>query len=149
MHRPLNPLDHPICLSAPKRLSAASAWNEHVPFAMLLVDLVRPRVLVELGAHSGVSYCAFCQAAAELRLDTQCHAIDTWKGDEQTGLYGPDVLNELRADGINVQEMENVVFAGGEAAVARINVEGALSDDVLAAIKGHEQVLDVQVVALT
>lgn len=59
------------------------------------------------------------------------------------------VLDAIGGAGSNVQEMENVVFAGGEAAVARINVEGALSDDVLAAIKGHEQVLDVQVVALT
>jgi glycosyltransferase involved in cell wall biosynthesis len=97
MYQLLNPLDHPLCLSTPRRLLASSAWLEHVPFAMFIVDLVRPRVLVELGAHSGVSYCAFCQAVSELKLDTRCHAVDTWTGDVHAGRYGPEVLADLRA----------------------------------------------------
>jgi O-antigen biosynthesis protein len=90
-----NPLRHAICLSPPVRSGTFSAWKEHVPFGMLLVDLVRPRVLLELGTHSGESYCAFCQAVRELRLPTRCYAIDTWKGDPQTGFYGPEVLDGL------------------------------------------------------
>src|SRR5687767_12169106 len=35
------------------------------------------------------------------------------------------VLDRVRAESINVQEMENVIFEGSEAAVARINLEGA------------------------
>ncbi|MCP3138246.1 class I SAM-dependent methyltransferase [Pyxidicoccus xibeiensis] len=97
MHQLLNPLDHPLCLSTPRRLLASSAWVEHVPFGMFIIDLVRPRVLVELGAHSGVSYCAFCQAVSELKLDTRCHAVDTWTGDVHAGAYGPEVLADLRA----------------------------------------------------
>ncbi|MET0402448.1 MAG: class I SAM-dependent methyltransferase [Cystobacter sp.] len=81
----------------PRRLSRESAWNEHVPFAMLLMDLARPRTLVELGAHVGVSYSAFCQAVSELRLDTVCRAVDTWAGDPHSGFYGPEVLADLRA----------------------------------------------------
>ncbi|MFP2934627.1 class I SAM-dependent methyltransferase, partial [Pyxidicoccus sp. 3LG] len=96
MHQLLNPLDHPLCLSTPKRLLASSAWLEHVPFAMFIVDLVRPKVLVELGTQSGVSYCAFCQAVAELKLDTRSHAVDTWAGDAHAGTYGAEVLADLR-----------------------------------------------------
>lgn len=92
-----NPLDHPICLSYPLRL-ASTAWAAHVPFAMFLVDALRPRVLVELGAFSGVSYCAFCQAVKELKLNTRCYAVDTWQGDEQSGFYdGAEILKDLKA----------------------------------------------------
>ncbi len=41
------------------------------------------------------------------------------------------VLGTLRAAEINVQEMENVVFAGAEAAVAHINLDKAPPPDVL------------------
>jgi hypothetical protein len=91
-----NPLDHPIIFSTPRRLARVSAWREHIPFGMLLVDLLRPRMLVELGTHWGNSYCGFCQAVDELHVSTECYAVDTWAGDEQTGEYGPDVLADLR-----------------------------------------------------
>ena len=45
----LNPLDHPVCLSPPRRLSPAASWHEHLSFAMFLIDLARPAVLAELG----------------------------------------------------------------------------------------------------
>jgi hypothetical protein len=91
-----NPLDHPVCLTYPARI-AESAWLGHVPFAMLVVDLLRPRLLVELGTHYGVSYCAFCQAVKELGLPTRCYAVDTWQGDAHVGAYGPEVLADLKA----------------------------------------------------
>jgi Methyltransferase domain len=43
----------------------------------------------------GVSYMAFCQAICRLGLEAKCLAIDTWKGDEQTGFYGEDVFETL------------------------------------------------------
>jgi GT2 family glycosyltransferase len=90
-----NPLAHPICFSSPLRL-AQTAWAGHIPFAMTLIDLLRPGVVVELGTFNGVSYCAFCQAVKELKLNTLCYAIDNWQGDEQTGFYGPEVFKDLK-----------------------------------------------------
>lgn len=90
-----NPLDHPICLRMPRR-NLSSAWMEHVPFAFYLMDILRPKIFVELGTFYGVSYCAFCQAVDELKLPTACHAVDTWSGDEHTGAYDTSVLDDLR-----------------------------------------------------
>jgi D-3-phosphoglycerate dehydrogenase len=45
------------------------------------------------------------------------------------------VLDAIRSASINVQEMENIVFEGSEAAVARINLEAALPSDVLEQLK--------------
>ncbi len=92
----LNPLNYPICLLQPERLTPFSAWHEHIPFAMFLVDILRPDMIVELGTQHGDSYCAFCQAVKQLDLATRCYAIDTWQGDTQTGFYGAEVLESLR-----------------------------------------------------
>ena len=91
-----NPLDHPAILSIPESLTAISAWHGHIPFVFFLLEAARPRILVELGVHLGDSYCAFCQAIAALKLPTQAYGIDTFKGDEQTGFYGPEFLANLR-----------------------------------------------------
>jgi hypothetical protein len=74
-----------------------SAWIEHVPFAFWLVEALRPSSIVELGTYSGTSYAALCQAVYSLRLETRCYAIDTWKGDKQTGFYGDDIFADLAA----------------------------------------------------
>jgi len=64
---------------------------------MSLVAWQRPRIFVELGTFTGVSYCAFCQSIEHLGLDTKAYAVDTWKGDPHNGSNGPEVLEELRA----------------------------------------------------
>ncbi len=89
-------MNHPICFSYPER-TTESAWTLHVPIAMLLIDLVRPAQFVELGTHTGLSYCAFCQAVKELGTDTRCYAVDTWQGEEHSGLYGAEILIDLQA----------------------------------------------------
>jgi hypothetical protein len=91
----INLLRHPVCLAQPLRV-APSFWIEHIPFAMFLIDIIRPRTVVELGAFTGVSYCAFCQAVKALRLDTLCYAVDNWRGDNHNGFYGDDVLQNLK-----------------------------------------------------
>ncbi|WP_158932629.1 class I SAM-dependent methyltransferase [Acidisphaera sp. S103] len=92
-----NPLNHPICARTPLRNTAFTAWAGHIPFAMCLVDILEPRVFAELGTHWGVSYCAFCQAVKELRLPTECFAVDTWQGDAHASFYTHEVFEDLSA----------------------------------------------------
>src|SRR6266404_1894126 len=96
MMREFNPINHPICFSHPLRMRS-SFWIQHIPFGMFLIDLLRPKVVVELGTFNGVSYCAFCQAVQELKIDTRCYAIDTWECDKPSGFHGADVLHDLKA----------------------------------------------------
>jgi len=100
----LNPLDHPILLDFPKRYPyPVTAWAGHAPLAMLLMDLLRPKTFVELGTHSGLSYCSFCQAVVRLGIDCSCYAVDTWQGDphaleaDDGYVYDDSVLTDLRA----------------------------------------------------
>lgn len=92
-----NPLVHTACLLQPDYTSPVIAWSGHLPFAFAIIDMCRPRLLVELGTHYGNSFCAFCQAVDHLKLDTRCHAVDTWAGDPQAGHYGEEVINTLKA----------------------------------------------------
>jgi len=59
------------------------------------------------------------------------------------------VFDRLRAAGINVQETENVIFEGAQAAVARINLDAPPARELLAAIRsGNDDILDLQVVQI-
>jgi hypothetical protein len=80
----------------PERLGAVSAWWGHVPFAHWIVSAARPRLLVELGTETGVSYAAFCETVVRKRLNVRCLAVDTWKGDLHTGSYAEEVYRDFR-----------------------------------------------------
>ena len=59
------------------------------------------------------------------------------------------VLDELRASGINVQEMENVVFEGAEAAIARIHLDRAPAGEALGTMQaGNEDILALDLIHL-
>jgi chaperonin cofactor prefoldin len=88
-------LYRPIVSLEPGLTVDYSAWNGLIPFAFWVIDALRPRMLVELGTETGVSYCAFCQAISYLNLSTACYAVDTWEGDRHTGPYGPEVFQNL------------------------------------------------------
>lgn len=57
-------------------------------------------------------------------------------------------LDVISTAGINVQEMENIVFDGALAAVARINVEGVVEESLLERIRAYDAVIDVHVIGL-
>ena len=92
-----SPLDSQLLLDQPRRLTEVDSWHEHMPFAFLCIEQLKPRVFVELGTWKGDSYCAFCQAVQTLGFSNSCYAVDTWKGDQETGSYGSEVLNELHS----------------------------------------------------
>jgi D-3-phosphoglycerate dehydrogenase / 2-oxoglutarate reductase len=59
------------------------------------------------------------------------------------------VFEHLREENVNIQETENVVFEGAEAAVARINLDMAPTPSLLAEIQdGNADVLDLRLIAL-
>jgi O-antigen biosynthesis protein len=94
---PFNLSDYLEATAAPHWLTANSAWIYHIPMAPILIKLLRPRSLVELGTFAGDSYMSFCQAVGALGTDTRCLAVDTWQGDAHSSTYGPEVLAALRA----------------------------------------------------
>src|SRR6266478_8516861 len=54
------PVGSAILLPA-DHLHAESAWNQHIPFAFWLVQVLAPSMFVELGTFRGTSYFSFCQ----------------------------------------------------------------------------------------
>ena len=59
------------------------------------------------------------------------------------------VLDAIKAESINVQEMENIVFDGAEAAVARINLDKAPSAATLTSLKnGGGDIIELDLLTL-
>jgi hypothetical protein len=84
-------------LEYPARVVPFASWLGHTPFALWLIGALKPRMVVELGVHTGNSYCAFLQAVHALGLNTRCFGIDHWQGDAHAGHYGDEVYHELQA----------------------------------------------------
>lgn len=59
------------------------------------------------------------------------------------------VFEHLRSSELNVQETENIIFEGAQAAVARINLDGAPPEALLAKIQaGNTDILDLHLVTI-
>jgi D-3-phosphoglycerate dehydrogenase len=60
------------------------------------------------------------------------------------------VLDAIKSEHINVQEMENIVFDGAEAAVARINLDNAPSRDLLDRLQaGNGDIIELDLLELS
>jgi hypothetical protein len=82
---------------SPESIQPPGAWVGHLPLAAWVIRQVAPRILVELGTHTGNSYFSFCQSVVEAGLATKCYAVDTWQGDEHAGQYDENVFDEVNA----------------------------------------------------
>ncbi|WP_354110585.1 class I SAM-dependent methyltransferase [Bradyrhizobium sp. S3.12.5] len=80
----------------PERIVAPPPWVGHIPFAFWIIDVMRPRRFVELGTHSGNSFCAFLQAAATAVTPGEYFAVDDWRGDDHAGGYDNGIYEDLR-----------------------------------------------------
>ena len=129
----------PASFLYPHRLTNASAWTAHVPFAFWLVEATRPKTIVELGVHTGVSYFAFCQMVERLGLETRCYGVDTWLGDEQTGYYGEEVFADVVAHNERYASFSSLVRSTfdeavehfGDGRIDLLNIDGLHTYDAV------------------
>jgi predicted O-methyltransferase YrrM len=85
----------PSVLGFMNKRAVFSTWTDHLPFGYDLVEALRPGAIVELGTQAGMSYFTFCQSVREHGIAAQCYAVDTWSGDEHTGLYDESMYLEV------------------------------------------------------
>ena len=78
-----------------------------------------------------------------LAKDTEANAVVTVRHLDRVGVLA-GVFEVLRSRGVNVQEMENTMLEGDEAAVARIHVLGDVGEDTRAQLCAVENVIDVR-----
>lgn len=86
----------PIVFQEIERVVWPPSWLGHSPFALWLMESLRPKVVVELGTHTGNSFATFCQGAKFLDYQPRCYAVDTWEGDPHAGAYSQEVYPEVK-----------------------------------------------------
>lgn len=85
----------PASFVRPKVLTVTSAFG-HAPFFFWACEQLRPRSVVELGSAHGYSFFVFCQALELFCPGGECAAVDTWKGDINTGAYSGHVYESVK-----------------------------------------------------
>lgn len=81
----------------PALFDPRSAWITHLPFGAWIVAALRPRLIVELGVHMGVSFCNFADEMQRQGIAGRCIGVDTFAGDSHSRTYDGAVLEALRA----------------------------------------------------
>jgi hypothetical protein len=56
---------------------------DHMCFEYDLVEAIRPKMLVDLGAGNAFSFFVFCQAMRDHDIDGICFAVDSWADDSK------------------------------------------------------------------
>jgi len=78
-------------ITIPKRLVRPYGWIGHIPFLQWLIAELKPNNYVELGVHTGNSFCAAAESLKLAKPSAKAYAIDTWEGDHQASHYGEEV----------------------------------------------------------
>lgn len=94
--------------------------------------------VIEAYTHGRVMNCV------NLESELTGEAILTVRHIDKVGVLAK-VFDTLRTAGLNVSQMDNEIFVGGAAAVASINVDGLPSNELLSALRGDEDILNVGV----
>jgi predicted O-methyltransferase YrrM len=68
-----------------------SAWKDLGSLGYEIIRHYRPKVVVELGTHVGLSALAMGLALRDLNDGGKLFAVDTWQGDQHSGRYSEDV----------------------------------------------------------
>jgi hypothetical protein len=76
----------------PKVFVPTSAYG-HAPFFFWLFNVLSPKCTVELGSANGYTFFVFCQASSS--NGSSVYAIDTWRGDINTGSYGEEIYQTV------------------------------------------------------
>src|SRR5262245_44101694 len=114
-----NPLDYPISLLSPPCIEPG-ANVAHIPFVMTLIDLLRPRVIVDVNATDAVFYGAFCEAVRQLQLDTRCFFVKTGASEDYAQANAA-VLDRFKQAQYNLYREFSEMLAADQ-------VEGVLQD---------------------
>ena len=99
------------------------------------------RVINTYGATGNVLNCI------NLAVQTSATQLLTVRHLDKVGVLA-SVMQVVREHNLNVQEMENQVFAGEAAAVARIRFTGSAGDSLIAEITQQDHVLAAQLIVL-
>jgi hypothetical protein len=62
---------------------------EHAPFEYDLVEALRPRIVVDVGAGAATSFSILCQSIRDHDVSATAYAIDTWDDDAGKGEDDP------------------------------------------------------------
>jgi len=81
----------------PQRIVEPISWIKHIPFAFFIIKVLKPRIVVELGVHTGNSFSAFCQAVKNLNIKASCYGVDTFKGEPHSGFYDESVYIDINS----------------------------------------------------
>lgn len=75
--------------------SAPSEWLEHAPFAFWIFEVLRPRVVVDVGSTDGAALSTFKQAAQAMCLGTKLHSVSGTleDGTAELGDHSIDLLH--------------------------------------------------------
>jgi GT2 family glycosyltransferase len=81
---------------AAAKLTGRASRLAHIPFASWCIEVLRPAVVVDLGAHLGDGYRALCETVESLGLSTTCAPAS---GDEAASGFRAGTIDLLLLDG--------------------------------------------------